>query len=391
MASQQTFSEQLSRCVQSEAEILSFVEAFAKVRLKDIIGKLTQPPPTAVIEADERTTAPDWADVAKLRISGIEPAAVADRAKPEQNYLHIDTAVNASQKAVEIYLAMTGLSDKQRSEIFPTLSRRDRRRRQAELLIAEVQRLNAWLDWVRRQHIDPLVFTAYHRHLSIHGAGQNVGGHIGSVGATIAFTEALNEIDPRAIRDRVGDIPPLMVRSPEEIYDYLNAGRTSLRALLLTNGRAVLFASDPDVAIVQPLGPPFRSAEEALKTYEPIRRQPELRRQRLHEFVLGEVKTATDRANLHERLALGSRETRDEVRTDRFLMMAILTADLVRGGSGRKSGRTLQNRDVDRFSDVFNLHHAWGWDGGREGHPAHWKSFKTRLAYWCGLPEPRRN
>jgi hypothetical protein len=385
MPSFQSFSEQLARCAQDDEEILGFVEAFAKVRLKDIIGKLTQPPPTAVIEADERTTAPNWADAVKLRISGIEPAAVVGRANPEQNYLHIDTAINASQKAVDIYLAMTGLSDKQRSEIFPALSRRDRRRRQAELLSAEVQRLNAWLDWVRQQHIDPLVFTAYHRHLSIHGAGQNVGGHIGSVGATIAFAEALNEIDPRAIRDRVGDIPPLTVRSPEEIYDYLNAGGTSLRALLLNNGRAVLFASDPDVAIFRSPDQQFTSADEALTAYEAVRRQPAERSQRLKEYALGEVKTATDRANLHERLALGSRETRDEVRTDRFLMMAILTTELVRGGTGRRSGRTIESRDVVRFSDVFNLHHAWGWDGGRTRHSEHWAAFKARLATWCGL------
>jgi hypothetical protein len=56
----QSFADQLARCAQSEDEILSFVEAFAKVRLKEIIGKLIEPPPTAVIEADDRTTAPDW-------------------------------------------------------------------------------------------------------------------------------------------------------------------------------------------------------------------------------------------------------------------------------------------------------------------------------------------
>jgi hypothetical protein len=49
----------------------------------------------------------------------------------------------------------------------------------------------------------------------------------------------------------------------------------------------------------------------------------------MHQSALGEVKTATDASNLHERIGLGSRETRDEVLATRFLMMALLTVDIV--------------------------------------------------------------
>jgi hypothetical protein len=381
----QAFADQLARCAQSEDEILTFVEAFAKVRLKEIIAKLLEPAPTTVIQAADRTTAPDWTDPDKLRLSGVNVTHIAGRERPEQLYLHFDTAVTGSRAAIEVYLAMTGLSDKQRSVLFPVLSRSGRENRNVESLSGDVRRLNAWLDWVRSQDVDPTVFTTYHRHLAIHGAGQNIGGKIGAAGAAIAIEDALNEIAPGRISDRVGRAPRLPIRSPLDIYDHLLAGGETLRALLLDNGRAVVFASDPDVAIFQSLGPPFTTAAEALIAYDAVRRQPNERRRLLHEFAVGEVKTATDRANLHERLALGSRETRDEVLTDRFLMMAILTTELIRGGTGRRSGRTMQSRQVVRFSDVFNLHHAWGWDGARTRHVEHWGAFKARLADWCGL------
>lgn len=383
----QSFAQQLTRCVQSDDEILSFVEAFAKVRLREIISKLREPPPIAIIEADDRATSPDWQDPEKLRLSSVDSVRIAGCEHPERLYLHIDTAMDGSQEAINVYLAMTGLSDKQRPAVFPILSRtrRTRRTRDIKSVAAEVCRLNAWLDWVRDRGIDPALFTNYHRHLAIHGASQNIGGKVGAVGATIAFTDALEELAPRRVRDRVGNMPPPAIRSPLEIYDYLVSNRDTPKALLLDNSRAVVFASDPDVAIFQSLGQPFATAAEALVAYEAVRRQPAERRRRLHEFAVGEVKTATDRANLHERLALGSRETRDEVRTDRFLMMSILTAELLQGGTGRRSGRTIESRDVVRFSDVFNLHHAWGWDGARSRHPEHWNIFKSRLAEWCGL------
>jgi hypothetical protein len=150
----------------------------------------------------------------------------------------------------------------------------------------------------------------------------------------------------------------------------------------LRNGRAVVFSSSKDANIFQNLGKPFESARQALGAYTSVRNDQAARHQRLHEFAVGEVKTATDPANLHERLGLASRETQTELRTDRFLMMALLTPEILAGGI---AGRVMNNRDLVRFSHVFNLHHCWGWDGGRERHAAHWEHFRREVATWCGL------
>ena len=131
-----------------------------------------------------------------------------------------------------------------------------------------------------------------------------------------------------------------------------------------------------------PLGAPFASASDALKRFTAVAKNQRTRAQSLHEFAVGEVKTATDPANLHERMGLASRETQTELRTDRFLMMALLNAQILAGGT---QGRVMNNRDLTRFSHVFNLHHCWGWDGGRSRHPAHWEAFKSSVKEWCGL------
>ena len=123
--------------------------------------------------------------------------------------------------------------------------------------------------------------------------------------------------------------------------------------------------------------------EQALEAWQVVRALPERRSDELHLFTVGEVKTATDPSNLHERLALGSRETRDEAGADRFLLMAVLTNDIVR--SDRRGRRQLQSRDVTRFSAVFNLYFAWGWDDARASHPEHWGEFREQVARWCGL------
>jgi hypothetical protein len=162
-----------------------------------------------------------------------------------------------------------------------------------------------------------------------------------------------------------------------------------LKCLLLPNHRAVVFASDPDVAIIQSLQEPFHTVEEAWAVYSEVRSNSRLRAQRVHEFAVGETKTATDASNLHERMALSTRETRSERQTVRFLMMAILTGDLLSGAAGEHGRRNtrapMQSHEMPRFDEVFNLHHAWGWDGGRERHPAHWEWFKRRLKDWTGL------
>lgn len=378
------FAAQLERCAQSDEETLAFVEAFAKVRLKGTISRLLRADPRRLFHQSDDWLQPDWTDPRKLALSGIRPEAVAKHPDPESLYLHIDTAMAAGHPTLRVYLGMTGLSDKQCRVMFPILYRA-RTPADGNELATEVQRLNGWLDWVRAEGVDPSIFPVYQRYIGIHGASLNSGGQVGAAGAAIAFHDALEDIGPGRIVDRVGGFVPAPVRTPLEVYDWLADGGRPPKALLLDNGRAIVFSSDPDVAIFQSLGSPYATAAEALAAYDAIRRQPAARRQAIHEFVVGEVKTATDLNNLHERLALGSRETRDEVRTDRFLMMAVLTMDLLRGGSGQRSGRSLENRDVERFSDVFNLYFAWGWDGARKRHPEHWETFKAKLAGWCGF------
>ena len=104
----------------------------------------------------------------------------------------------------------------------------------------------------------------------------------------------------------------------------------------------------------------------------------------MHQSALGEVKTATDASNLHERIGLGSRETRDEVLATRFLMMALLTVDIV--DPIREGRRAMYSPEVQRFQHVVNLYYVWGYDNARSEHADHWNDFKSQIASWCGLP-----
>ena len=260
----------------------------------------------------------------------------------------------------------------------------------------EVPRLNAWLAWSRAEGITAALFGDYQKHLRIHGASQNAGGAVGAAGGSIAIFDAIQEIAPGIPLDILGGLPRPGQRDPIAVDSFLRqhgiapeSNERPLKCILLPNHRAVVFASDPDVAIIQSLSTPFQTAQEAWEVYAEVRSDSSRRAQRLVEFAVGEIKAATDASNLHERLALGSRESRSERQTDRFLMMAILTGDLLTGGtgpSGRRNTRApLQSRETGRFADIFNLHHAWGWDGGRGRHPEHWAWLKRRLKEWCGL------
>jgi len=279
------------------------------------------------------------------------------------------------------FLSLTGLSDKLRKSLFPALSTRSRFDRPA--ISKETARLNAWLDWVRRDGFDPYSFITYQTGIKTHGQTQNLTGAIGATGAALAFVDAIQTCAPTAIIDQEGPLPPPEVRSPTEIFEWRSTlSDPTLKALLLANGRALVFASSKDANIFQSLKTPFQTAKEALTAYNSVRNNAAKRRQALHEFAVGEVKTATDPANLHERMGLASRETQTELRTDRFLMMALLNREIIEGGEQR---RTMNNRDVRRFSHVFNLHHCWGWDGGRERNPQHWDYFVENVREWCGL------
>jgi hypothetical protein len=213
---------------------------------------------------------------------------------------------------------------------------------------------------------------------------------VGAAGAALAVAEAIEEVGPGRVVDMVGERLPARVRTPAEIYSH-SLARTggvegTLRALLLDNGRAVVFAGNPDVAIYQSLRSPYTTAQEAIQDYNKVRWDAAARARRIHQFAVGEVKTASDTSGLHERLALGSRETREEVRTDRFLVMAILTQEFLTGsGSGRRRASGFTSPDVERFNHIFNLYFAWGYDGARSRHAAHWERFKAQIADWCGF------
>lgn len=395
------FNAQLERCAQSADEIRDFVEAFSKVRLRYIARAMTA---QAVVTsaASPRTVGtpvePDWTDAAKLEQSGLTRAQLQSSLKPQLDWLHVDVAMDvASRSTVRSFLALTCLSDKQRKALFPALSafRFDAPELRASRL-AEVRRLNAWLVWTRSEQISASLFGEYQKHLRIHGASQNAGGDVGAAGGAIAILDAIGEVVPRAKLDLLGSLPPVGKRDPVSVDTFLRqhgippeSKERPLKSVLLPNRRAIIFASDPDVAIIQSLTTPFQSAQEAWSVYSSVRSDARSRAQRVVEFAVGEVKAATDASNLHERLALSTRESRSERQTDRFLMMAILTKDLLVGGIGKSGKRNtrapMQSREMGRVADLFNLHHAWGWDGGRIRHPAHWDWLKLRVKEWCAL------
>ena len=370
----------LPPAAQDTDEIEVFIEAFARVNIQVIKRRLEAR--MHGVEADEQAFHLDWDDPALLADSGLVPGQIDDAARAGRRYLHVDiAAAPEGAGARTLFLDYTGLSDKQRGTLFPLLCTNPPYRRVD--LVREVSRLNAWQDWIRQGGFDPNVFAAYRDNLNIHGGTQNLSGAIGATGAAIAFIDAIRQSRPGAIVGNVGELPPDGVRSPEQIFEWREGGRDrTVKALLLANGRALVFASSRDANIFQPLGQPFASAEDALRRFNAVSNDREERQQHLHEYAVGEVKTATDLANLHERMGLASRETQTELRTDRFLMMSVLNREILAGGRQR---RGMNNRDVRRFSHVFNLHHCWGWDGGRERHPDHWASFVAQVRRWCGL------
>lgn len=371
--------DELKLASQSEEEITRFIESFAKVNvnhIRRVIGA-----PAREVSSLETGAILDWDDPIKLARSGIT-YPIDESVRGGEKYLHVDAAVDpAFDKAVSLFLSFTGLSDKLKRTLFPKLSANNRVADPA--LERELARLNSWLDWVRQGGFDPASFVTYQRSLGTHGQTQNLSGAIGAVGASIAFIDAIRSCKADAIISHSGALPPEDVRDPQAIADWREStGGVGVKSLLLRNRRAIVFSGSKDISIFQPLGDDYISGDDVLRRYNAVRNDANLRAQNMHEFAVGEVKTATDVNNLHERMGLASRETQTELRTDRFLMMSVLNRDILSGGV---QGRVMNNKDLTRFSQVFNLHHCWGWDGGRTRNPIHWAFFKAKVKWWCGL------
>jgi hypothetical protein len=376
----------------SATEIRKFVADFSEVRLRFIADQLRgidegiQDASEPLVDLQDAVAGEpadlDTADVTVVTKSITEADAISQ--------LTVEDARGDWQK-VRPMVGLTLLSDKQRRILLPTLGGRRAPGALADADLArDLQMLNDLLKKAAASGLTVKRYNEYASHLRIHGASQNIGGAVGTIGATVAIEDALNQLDPTCIIDRAGGPLPAGRRSPGDIYHTVyeqRRGNAVTRSLLLTNGRAIVFASDPDVAIISSLGVGFGAAEEARDAWEAVRANSNLWSNRVHVYAVGEVKTATDPQNLHERLALGARETSRELGAHRFLMMAILTPELLASDasrSPRSSGRApLSNRSVERFTNVFNLYFAWGYDTARSDHPVHWDDFVTRIGDWC--------
>lgn len=261
-------TSELIAAAQNRKEMIAFIEAFARVNVDVIRTRLFVP--AAEATDAERLIDPDWSDGEALSESGVPVLAVDEAAKAGTKYLHIDVAMDRrGHPATGLFLGLTGLSDKLRKSLFPILSTRGRTDRGA--VAAEVRRLNAWLDWVRRDDFDPAAFITYQAGIKTHGQTQNLTGAIGATGAAIAFVDAIRATDPDAIVDHAGPMSPASVRSPTDIFEWRRSTPDpTLKALLLANGRALVFASSKDANIFQSLKQPFTSAEEALAAYNAV-------------------------------------------------------------------------------------------------------------------------
>lgn len=387
--SPQQFEEHLERCVMSTEEIRLFVEDLALTRLTLIMRELHELSTTATARTELRSeTGADWSDASLLSQSGVEADWTVGLADPGSVYLHCSTALRGDWSLVRRYCEAAFLTEKQERVLLPYLRLARRPRVADDLILAGVQQLNRILHRAVSYTVDWETFQLYRAHIRIHGASQNESANVGADGASLAIIDAIEEIAPGRVVDSHGARIPAGIRTPVEVARYRSerprGSFASLRAILLDNGRAIAFPSDPDIAIFQALGSEqFATARDAWEAFNAVRTARD-RASKLHLFAVGEVKTATDSSSLHERSALARRDPDD--RTDRFLMMAILPREfLFEEGGGRRRASSFFNRGVRQLAHVFNLYFAWGYDEARRNHPEHWGEFKRQLAEWCGL------
>lgn len=330
----------------------------------------------------------DWSDASLLASAGIEFSWVQDNTLPHRTLLHPDFITDERKWIfVREYLGISMVSEKTRRVLFPNLRLARRPNISDEKLLEEAKVLNFYLHIVQESELTGDRIIAYAGDLRTHGQGQNDSGRVGAVGAAVAVLDALDEIRPGAVLSTFGTMPPRKTNTPADLVRQMTQpGYVVPRAILVDSHRAIIFAADPDIAIVTRIGGgnPYESAEEAYQEWVVNRRlSAEERQSVMHQAALGEVKTALDVSNMHERLALGSRETRAEAHAIRFLLMAILTTDIL--DPSREGRRAMYSRDAQRFQHVFNLYFLWGYDAGRTRHPEHWEHFKRELKRWCAL------
>lgn len=387
----ESFEARTARAGMTDAEIRTFVGDFTEALVRLALDRVKDVDVTAEQfgnRFDEIAGTLDWSDETLLASAGIDAAWVRENTLPHRTLLHPDF-ITDSRKWVFVreYLGISMVSEKTRKVLFPNLRLARRPNVSDSELFEEAKVLNHYLHVVQESGLTGDRIIAYSGDLRTHGQGQNDSGRIGAVGAAVAVLDALDEIRPGAVRSTYGTMPPRNSNAPADIVRQMTQPDYVVpRALLLDTHRAIIFAADPDIAIVTRIGGGHRyiSAEEAYEEWVANKRRPAEERQSImHQAALGEVKTALDVSNMHERLALGSRENRSEAHAIRFLMMAILTTDIV--DPSRVGRRAMYSRDAQRFQHVFNLYFLWGYDGGRERHRQHWEHFKSELKRWCGL------
>lgn len=364
-----------------------FVEALVRLALERI-NTVDVSTETWTERFDRIAATLDWSDGQVLGRGGINPSWVDLDAHPHRTLMHPDFVESpAKWPFVSNYVAVSMLSGKQAKVLVPNLARRRRPNVDVRVLLREAAVLNSYLHLVQEAGLTGARIIQYRGDLRTHGQGQNDSGAIGALGGAVAIRDAIEEIKPGAIVNVYGTMPPRGLATPADLVDLMTQpGFQMPRALLLDSHRAVVFSSDPDVAIITRIGGVggYTDAQEAYEEWLDNRRRPaEERQATMHQAALGEVKTALDLSNMHERLALGSRETREEAGAIRFLLMAILNNDIV--DPDRDGRRAMYSRDAQRFQHVFNLYFVWGYDDARLNHAQHWADFKAELARWCGL------
>jgi hypothetical protein len=387
-----TFEERTARAGMSPAEIQKFVGDFTDALVKLALPRLQEVDSTVQefgSKFDSIAGSLDWANADLLATAGIDITWLVGTPDPQRTFMHPDFITNENRWIfVRDYITASMVSDKASKVLFPNLypRRRPRGVSNSELL-EESKLLNHYLRLAHEAGFTGDRVVAYHGGVKTHSQGQNDSGAIGTVGAAVAIRDALDEISPGAVIDTYGNIPSSGITTPADIVKQMSStGYTSPKALLLSSQRAIILSADPDIAIVSRIGIDrlYGSAEEAYKHWSQIKRRPaEQRSSILHQAAVGEVKTALDKANQHERIALAARELPSEVLVSRFLLMAMLTPDIL--DPQRKGRRAMYNRDAPRFQDVFNLYFTWGYDSARDDHPEHWEDFKERIKQWTAL------